>query len=100
MTLDNFLRSVEAATPPAHLSPALRALWHSTKGEWDEAHDAIRDDDSIEAAWVRGHTDRAQGHAVCARQSYAKARMPMPNTLPEMERITIAKVLIASGNAV
>ena len=99
MTLDDFELSLAGSAPPADLHPTLRALWHSAKGEWDEALNAISDDDSVEAAWVRGHIDRAQGDTARAPQSYAKVRMPMPSTLPEIERRTITKVLIASGKA-
>jgi hypothetical protein len=38
MTLDEFNATLEKKTPPA-VSPALVALWHDAKGDWERAHD-------------------------------------------------------------
>ena len=72
MTLDEFTRSLGAATPPA-LPPLLRALWHDAKGDWEEAHRLAQDVDTKDGAWVHGYLHRKEGDVGNARYWYRRA---------------------------
>ena len=38
MTIDEFKLSVSQDIPPPDISPALNALWHDARGDWEAAH--------------------------------------------------------------
>ncbi len=38
MNLSAFKQSLDQNAPPEDLGPALAALWHEAKGDWDQAH--------------------------------------------------------------
>jgi hypothetical protein len=67
MDLDAFRRSLGNASPPAGLSPPLRALWHLGRKEWDAAHAIVQDEDDDDSAWVHAHLHRVEGDLSNAR---------------------------------
>ena len=45
MDLDTFRASLADAAPPSELAPALRALWHEAKDDWQGAHHIVQEED-------------------------------------------------------
>lgn len=61
MKLKKFKSSLEADTPPSGISPALQALWHQAKGDWNTAHNLAQSDNSPAGCWVHAHLHRVEG---------------------------------------
>jgi hypothetical protein len=82
-------------TPPAGWPPALQALWHQGKGDWDRAHQLAQGQDDAEGAWVHAHLHRAEGDVANARYWYRRAGRE-PSTVPlDEEFAAIAAALLA-----
>lgn len=77
MSFADFQASLQHDAPPAGLSPALAALWHDGRGDWEQAHRCVQDDASAEAAWVHAYLHRKEGDAGNAAYWYARARRPV-----------------------
>jgi hypothetical protein len=92
MTLDDFMTSVRDSTEPAGLSPALRALWHDERGDWDTAHRIAQDINDETGAWVHAYLHRKEGDLSNAAYWYRRANQPVASDpLPdEWRRIVIA----------
>jgi hypothetical protein len=71
-----FHQSLAQGKPPGGLSPSLTALWWAKKGDWDEAHKIVMDDESAEAAWVHAYLHRVEGDLPNARYWYRTAHKP------------------------
>ena len=81
------------------LAPALRALWHDARGDWDAAHRIAQEDDSRDAAWVHAYLHRKEGDISNARYWYARAgKTAYAGSLDEEWR-KIATSLLASNCA-
>lgn len=77
MTLDDFRISLSSKAAPAHLSPALEALWWAGKGEWERAHAIVmRSEGDADAAWVHAYLHRVEGDIGNAHYWYRQARRP------------------------
>ena len=89
-----------AGEPPDGLSPALRALWHLARNEWDAAHHAAQSDGSRDGAWVHAHLHRVEGDLANAGYWYRRAGRPAAESSleEEWEEIT-ADLLAAAGSA-
>jgi len=70
MTLEEFQK---AAGPSPQWAPPLRALWLDAAGKWEAAHQAIQDDEGLEAAWVHAYLHRKEGDDSNAQYWYARA---------------------------
>lgn len=83
------------AAPPAAAGPALQALWHEARGDWERAHRCVQDDASREGAWVHAYLHRKEGDEVNAGYWYARAGKPPPaDGVPHDEEWTrIARAL-------
>ena len=75
MTLEDFRLSLSAAEPPP-VAPALRALWHDARGDWDAAHAVAQDVDDESGAWVHAYLHRKEGDIGNARYWYGRAGRP------------------------
>jgi hypothetical protein len=91
VTIDEFRATLAADVPPA-VSPALRALWHDARGDWDGAHAVAQDIDDTTGAWVHAYLHRKEGDLGNAAYWYRRAERPVAtNSLSEeWERIVIA----------
>lgn len=76
MSFADFKKSTEQATPPAGLTPALRALWLDARGQWDEAHDAAQAAGGKDGSWVHAYLHRKEGDEMNAGYWYARAGRP------------------------
>lgn len=95
MNLHDFRRSLTAEAPPAELSPALRALWHAGRDEWDKAHRIVQDDPGRDAAWVHAHLHRVEGDLANADYWYRRAGRSLPPGGTGEELWDIAAALVA-----
>lgn len=66
------------ATAPADLNAALRCLWLSKAGRWDQAHDACQSLPDRVGAWIHAHLHREEGDHGNAAYWYHRAQQPVP----------------------
>lgn len=95
MTLQDFKTSINAEAPPANISPALRALWHDARGEWDAAHGVAQAVEDESGAWVHAYLHRKEGDAQNAAYWYRRARQPVATDALAVEWDRIASSLLA-----
>lgn len=96
--LDQFERSLGAAEPPADLPPALAALWHAGRDEWDRAHALVQEREGVGACdWVHAHLHRVEGDDGNAAYWYRRARRPVATGEPRAEWREIAAALLPAG---
>ncbi len=76
MDLETFKASLDQDVPPEGLGPALQALWHKAKGNWDEAHRLSQAQDDELGAWVHAHLHRVEGNNANADYWYRRAGRP------------------------
>ena len=96
MTLTDFKATLSAAAPPAGVSPALAAIWHDGRGDWDAAHRVAQDIDDADGAWIHAYLHRKEGDAGNAAYWYRRAGKPVPSISFDTEWNAIATVLLAS----
>ena len=75
MTLAEFKASVTSGTPPG-VGPALLALWHDGRGEWNAAHELAQTVDDETGAWVHAYLHRKEGDIGNAGYWYGQAKQP------------------------
>ena len=95
VTVDEFKRTTSADRPPASLPPALRALWHDAKGDWEAAHQTAQDIDSADGAWIHAYLHRKEGDLGNAAYWYRRANKPDCRSSLEAEWEQIARALLA-----
>jgi hypothetical protein len=86
-----------AAGPPPDLGPALAALWHDARGDWDRAHAAAQEDGGPDGAWVHAYLHRKEGDGGNAGYWYRRAGRPTATGALEDEWTAIAGALLARG---
>jgi hypothetical protein len=77
MTIDEFTTTLSGSTPPAGLAPALVALWHDGRGDWDAAHTVAQDIPDPDGAWIHAYLHRKEGDAGNAAYWYRRAGKPV-----------------------
>ena len=97
VTLDEFRTGLTAATPPAGLTPPLAALWHTAKGDWDQAHRIVMDEANTDAAWVHAYLHRVEGDLGNAGYWYRQAGRPPADGPLADEWTTIVAVLLGQS---
>ena len=92
MSVADFRASLAAGGPASGLMPPLAALWWAAKGNWDQAHKIVQDEESSDAAWVHAYLHRVEGDLGNAGYWYRQAGKPVAkDTLEaEWERIVSA----------
>jgi hypothetical protein len=95
VTLADFKRTVSAGAPPEKISPALRALWHDARGDWNAAHETAQSVDDESGAWVHAYLHRKEGDAANAAYWYRRARQPVATDALVAEWDRIASALLA-----
>ena len=84
----------KAAAPPAGASPALQALWHEARGDWDRAHALTQQDPGPNGAWVHAYLHRKEGDVMNANYWYSRAGKPEGKGDLDAERAAIVQVLL------
>jgi hypothetical protein len=81
MSFAQFQESVARdSLPPPSASPALQALWHDARGDWEQAHACAQADEGRDAAWVHAYLHRKEGDHGNASYWYRRAGRPVPAT--------------------
>jgi hypothetical protein len=95
MSFEGFVASVAAGTPPAGAGPALLALWHDARGDWDRAHELAQAAGGRAGDWVHAYLHRKEGDEGNAGYWYARAGRPAATgaLAAEWEEITRALVV-------
>jgi hypothetical protein len=76
VTQASFRKTLSAAEPPAALSGIPRALWYGARGDWNQAHEVVQQEDGADAAWVHAWLHRIEGDLDNARYWYGQAGRP------------------------
>jgi len=95
MTLSEFKKTIAEPRAAASLSPALRALWHDAKGDWDAAHSVAQDIDNETGAWIHAYLHRKEGDLGNAGYWYRRAHKPECRERLDAEGEQIATALLA-----
>ena len=96
MDVKEFRDSASGAEPPAGLGPALMALWHLARDEWDAAHGCAQGDSGRDGCWVHAHLHRMEGDRANAGYWYRRADRPPSEASLDDEWEEIAAVLLAA----
>jgi len=96
VTLDDFKATLASAVPPA-VAPAVLALWHDARGDWDDAHRVAQDVDDATGAWVHAYLHRKEGDAGNAAYWYGRARRPVATGDLQAEWGQIVSALLESA---
>ena len=94
MTLAQFKATLNSATPPAAVGPALAALWHDARGDWHAAHRVAQDVDTADGAWIHAYLHRKEGDASNAVYWYRRAAQPVAAGPLDAEWEAIAAALL------
>ena len=94
--MDAFVDSVERDEPPLFATPALRAIWHGLRGQWDAAHQLAQAQGDAEGAWVHAWLHRIEGDLGNADYWYRRASRPSRRDDTHAEGLDIARALIRS----
>ena len=96
MDLSALRASLSEATPPRRLTPALRALWHDARGDWDGAHaEVMAAEGTAEADLVHAYLHRKEGDAANAAYWYRRAGAAIAHGPLDTEWEEIATRLLA-----
>lgn len=93
----SFADFVGSPVPPAGVGPALRALWHDARGDWDRAHTLAQEDGGRDGAWLHAYLHRKEGDAMNAGYWCARAGRPAATGGLKADRAAIARALLAKG---
>jgi len=92
-----FTAHLGEARPPADWAPALKALWHLERDEWDAAHGLVQEGEDSASAWVHAHIHRIEGDDWNARYWYRRAGQAEGAGDFGAERRRIAATLLAAA---
>jgi hypothetical protein len=85
MTLQDFENTLRQSTPPAELSPLLKALWSDARGDWEQAHHLAQDVNTMGGSWIHAYLHRKEGDRSNALYWYHRAGKKMPTYSLEQE---------------
>lgn len=76
------------------MRPALVALWHDAKGDWEGAHRVAQDIHDSSGAWVHAYLHRKEGDLGNAAYWYRTAGRPVAKSSLDDEWVAIAEELL------
>lgn len=95
MNLKDFLQhTVRKSAPDSTWPPALKALWHAERGEWETAHTLCQIGKTPEGAWVHANLHREEGDLSNAGYWYRQAGKPEAEGDIAEERRKIIQALL------
>ena len=100
MTLEQFRSTLAYPAPPAHLSPALQAMWEDAKGNWSAAHSIVQGIDDETGSLIHAYLHRKEGDLGNAGYWYRRAKSPAASDAPGEEWTRIVSRLLRPGAAV
>ena len=77
MTFSDFKHTLDADNRRRSSSPALTALWHDGKGDWEGAHTVAQDITSPDGSWIHAYLHRKEGDPSNAGYWYRRAGKPV-----------------------
>jgi hypothetical protein len=95
----DFKASLSGASPAPQLDAPLAALWWAAKGDWDQAHKIVQDEDTRDAAWVHAYLHRVEGDLGNAAYWYRRAEKAEASGSLQAEWETMLSALLGSGDA-
>lgn len=94
-TLEEFVKSTEAAEPPEGISGPLKAMWvERARDDWHGSHEIVQVDDSADASWVHAYLHRKEPDPGNAAYWYRRAGRKPFNGSYEEEWESIVKELL------
>ena len=89
MDFEAFRRALEDDQPPESVGPALRAMWHAARNQWERAHELVQTHDDTDSCWIHAHLHRVEGDLSNAAYWYSRAgrRMPKGDLQAEWQEI-------------
>ncbi len=99
MTASTSNRAFPARTRARRFDAPLAALWWAAKGDWDQAHEIVQDEDDADAAWVHAYLHRVEGDLGNAGYWYRRAGKPVATGPLETEWEQMVSALLVSGKA-
>jgi hypothetical protein len=99
VTLAEFKATLSASAPPSGLGPALAALWHDGRGDWEAAHGVAQAIESPDGAWIHAYLHRKEGDAGNAAYWYRRAGKPVASGPLDAEWDVIAEALISTPSS-
>jgi hypothetical protein len=92
VSIADFRASLSGAAPAPGFEPPLAALWWAAKGQWDQAHKIVMNEETAPAAWVHAYLHRVEGDLGNAGYWYRQAGQPVAKDSleTEWERIVCA----------
>ena len=93
----DFKASLSGAAPAPDFDAPLAALWWAAKGEWDQAHRIVQDEETADSAWVHAYLHRVEGDLGNAGYWYRQANKPVATGSLETEWERIAGELLGGG---
>jgi hypothetical protein len=94
-----FKASLSGAAPAPGLNTPLAGLWWAAKGDWDQAHKIVQEEESADAAWVHAYLHRVEGDLGNAGYWYRQARKPVSSGSLETEWEEIVSTLLEGTSA-
>ena len=95
----DFRASLTDAAPAPGLEPPLAALWWAAKGNWDQAHKIVMNEETKDAAWVHAYLHRVEGDPGNAGYWYRQGGQPVAKDSLEAEWSRIVAALGGGGQA-
>ena len=88
----DFRASLSGTAPVLGIEPPLAALWWAAKGEWDQAHKIVMNEETATAAWVHAYLHRVEGDLGNSGYWYRHAGKPVATDAieTEWERMVLA----------
>jgi hypothetical protein len=99
VSMAGFRESLSAAAPAPTLDAPLAALWWAAKGNWDEAHKIVQDEETADAAWVHAYLHRVEGDLGNAGYWYRRAHQPVAQDALDAEWERIVSALLGGSRA-
>ena len=99
MNVAAFKASLSGAAPAPGLPAPLAALWWAARGDWDQAHRIVQDEETSQAAWVHAYLHRVEGDLGNAGYWYRRTGKPAATGSLEAEWEAIASTLLGSASA-
>lgn len=96
MTLAEFTESLKEPQPPPGLPPALLALWHDGRGDWEAAHQTAQDVEDPDGAWVHAYLHRKEGDLANASYWYRRAKRSDARDSLDAEWTAIVTAMLAA----
>jgi hypothetical protein len=94
MTIDELKSTLGSPAPPRGLAPAVVALWHDARGDWDAAHRVAQDIEGTDGAWVHAYLHRKEGDLGNAGYWYRRAGRAIASESLDDEWTAIVSALL------